>query len=163
MGVVATALMFRRQLVRPGWRGREFYGQIIPDVTVGKIELTAGPRDPSVALSSASAQRPSSRLMVLPHNFTFTPAMSIWIDHESEKELERVLDTFLKAGSRAWFIQSFGVGGSPVRRFVAAQSPILRAPRKAWGRRSRRCGQIHLSGLTTRGCVPGSGVALSSK
>jgi len=113
MGVVATVLMFVGDQCGRAGEAVEFYASSIPGVTVGKIERIPDPVDPLVDdLRRVEFSIGGTPFIAFdgagPHKFAFTPAVSIWVDLDSEKELEQVVENLSTNGTTHMPIGDYG-------------------------------------------------------
>jgi len=104
MGVTAaTALMFVGDQSGRAREAVEFYAGNVPGVSVQHVEPLPAEVDPTAAeLVRAELSIGGTRFIAFDggraHDFTFTPAVSIWLDVETEDELGAVVDVLAEGG-----------------------------------------------------------------
>ncbi len=99
----ATALMFVGDQSGRAREAVEFYAANVPGVIVQQVERLPAEVDPAAADPvRAEFSIGSTRFIAFDggtvHDFTFTPAVSIWLDLETEDELGAVVDVLADGG-----------------------------------------------------------------
>ncbi|HEX5479326.1 MAG TPA: VOC family protein [Dehalococcoidia bacterium] len=98
------------------WRAGEaiaFYCSTFPDSRIVQIDRY-GPEEaePERTVRVATFELGGKRLMAIdsaaPHEFTFTPAISIWIERSSADEIERLSSALLDGGSALMPLGDYG-------------------------------------------------------
>jgi predicted 3-demethylubiquinone-9 3-methyltransferase (glyoxalase superfamily) len=103
MGNVVTVLMFAGDQCGRAAEAVAFYAKTLPGVSVGKVEQISEPGDPGAGdLRRAEFTIGGTPFVAFdsagPHDFTFTPAVSIWVDLDTETQLESVFTRLAEGG-----------------------------------------------------------------
>jgi len=105
----ATFLMFEGDAAQ----AIELYTTVFPDAEIVRLDHF-GPDDqgPEGTVQGAELRFGDQRLMFFdspaPHNFTFTPSISIFVDFASEEDLERAYAQLLEGGEVAMPLNNYG-------------------------------------------------------
>lgn len=90
-----------------------FYISVIPDSKIIEI-VHNGPDDPGKdgTISSATALIGGQTVKIfdspIKHDFTFTPAISLFVNCDSEAELEKIASQFLEGGKALMPVDNYG-------------------------------------------------------
>lgn len=90
-----------------------FYCSIFPDSRVVSIDrYGAAEGEPEGTVRVATFELAGKRVMAIdsaaPHQFTFTPAISLWIDCSDSGEIERVSSALLEGGTALMPLGNYG-------------------------------------------------------
>ena len=113
MAVAKTALMFVGEQCGRAAEAVEFYAECVPGLTVGKMVRIADPADPRVGdVRRAEFTIGATPFVAFdndgPHAFGFTPAVSIWLDLDSESELDEVFAKLGEGGTTLMPVADYG-------------------------------------------------------
>jgi len=113
LGNAKTVLMFVGDQCGRAGEAVDFYAETIPAVSVGKVVRITDPADPRVGdVRRAEFTIGNTPFVAFdshgPHAFGFTPAVSIWLDLDSERELDRIFTMLAEGGITRMPLADYG-------------------------------------------------------
>jgi predicted 3-demethylubiquinone-9 3-methyltransferase (glyoxalase superfamily) len=109
----STALMFVGEQCGRAAEALEFYRAHVPDVTVGNVMPLDDPSDPTrTGLQRAEFTIGDARFVAFdgpgPHEFSFTPAVSVWLELDNLATLQTVVHALADGGRTLMPLGDYG-------------------------------------------------------